>query len=64
MIKKEYKFRYNTILQKNGLEGVFIEINSKMFPRKVVLQDVVQYIKINMTNDSYYNNIKNVKNIL
>ena len=55
MFEQNIKLRFNNCLKKMGLQSVFIKIFSHdLFPEHVVLQDVVQNIKITIHNN--YNN--------
>ena len=45
--------RYNTVLKNIGLKSIFIKLNSQLFPEGVVLQDIVQNVKIIIDNANY-----------
>lgn len=50
--KQELKLRYNSCLKNMGLHSVFTKITSKsLFPEGIVLQDIVQNVKIYIENN-------------
>lgn len=51
MFENNIKLRMNNTLKNMGLNTVFIDIKSqKLFPKGIMLQDVIQNIKIKVTN--------------
>lgn len=51
----ETKLRFNNSLKELGLNSVFVQMTSKLFPEKIVMHDVIQNVKVIINNKS--NNI-------
>lgn len=62
MFEDDFKLRYSKTFQKLGLNSIFTKmISPQLFPENVILQDVVQNIKIIINDNAVDNKQKNNK---